>query len=158
MWFTKWYHTVGQFPAPRVISRNAIPVSLKWWWRQQWNFSPLTSPVSTMDFSMGTLLRRCPSSRQWKQTGMIHLTSIWIRKGLWDESLHLRRWGSVSKPSGNNTNTSKWVTRVGNHMETQHVSNGNKAAWIFTSLPKSLDFIFKFVTTCISPFFCEHFP
>lgn len=36
-------------------------------------------------------------------------------------------------------------------METQHVSNANEAVWIFTSLLKSLDFIFNF-------FYYMHFP
>lgn len=89
-----------------------ISVSLKWWQRQQWKISPLTSPVSDVDFSMGTLLRWCPSNQQWKQTGMIHPTPIWICKGLWDES-HLRKWGTVSNPCGNNTNTSNESRKSG---------------------------------------------
>lgn len=54
-----------------------IPVSLKQWERQNWNFSPLTPLVANMDLSMGTLIHKFPLSQQWKQTGMIHITPIW---------------------------------------------------------------------------------
>lgn len=146
--------------SPRYFKKMwiVISVSLKQWQRQQWKISPLTLPVSNVDFSMGTLLRWCPSNQQWKQTGMIHLTPIWICKGLWDESLHLIKWGTVSNPCGKNTNTSnescKWGTTGELNMRLVRFSLPYQKVYILY-----LNFwLHTFPFFLFFLFYCEHFP